>query len=169
MKKGEKWVVDTNVPIAANGGTTDSADRKPAKACRLAAVEFLEELLEKGKVLLDRCGDIQEEYLRHLDPQGQPGVGDQFLLQVLNSHPDRIERINLPRNDDGEFEHVPRQLIEQGFDRNDRKFVALAVRGAASIANATDSDWLNATAVLHQNHVIVENICGCDREEWFEG
>ena len=168
MRKGERWVVDTNVPIAANGGTTDATDRKPTKACRLAAIEFLEELLDKGKVLLDRCGNIQKEYLRHLNPKGQPSVGDQFLLQVLNSHPDRIVRVSLPRRNNGEFEDVPQQLIEQRFDRNDRKFVALAVRGEASIANATDSDWLTFAAVLNQSHVTVENICGCNREEWFE-
>ena len=93
---------------------------------------------------------------------------DQFLLQVLNSHPDRIVRVSLPQRNDGEFEDVPQQLIEQGFDRNDRKFVALAVRGGASIANATDSDWLTFTVALNQSHVTVENICGCHREEWFE-
>ncbi len=161
-------MVDTNVPIAANGGTVDPTDRKPARACQLAAIEFLEELLDKGKVLLDRCGSIQEEYWRYLGPEGQLGVGDHFLLQVWNSHPDRIARINLPRKDDGEFEDVPQQLIEEGFDRNDRKFVALAVREEASIANATDSDWLNFAALLDENHITVENLCGCNREEWFE-
>lgn len=168
MRSGEKWVVDTNVPIVANGGAADPTDRKPTKACRLAAVEFLEALLDKGKVLLDRCGKIQGEYLRHLNPSGQLGVGDQFLLQVLRGHPDRIARISLPRRHDGEFEDVPQQLIEQGFDRSDRKFVALAVREKASIANATDSDWLNFSTLLDENHIAVRNLCGCNREDWFE-
>ena len=77
-------VVDTNVPIVANGRETDAS-----LDCRLAAVEFLNVLCARGKTILDLAGEIQEEYHRYLHPRGQPGVGDQFYRMVLNSAPSR--------------------------------------------------------------------------------
>ena len=55
--------------------------------CRLAAVEFLQEVLVRGCVVLDLAGEIEAEYHRYLSPRGQPGVGDRFYLEVLNSAP----------------------------------------------------------------------------------
>lgn len=168
MKRGERWVVDTNVPIVANGRPIEQETQRPSAACRLAAVDFLDNLLAKGHVLLDEAGEIQAEYLRHMCPRGQPGVGDRFLQEVLNSHPHRVSRLHLPRGADGEFQHLPRQLAASGFDPADRKFAALAVAGTAQIANATDSDWVNHAATLARGGINVKNLCGCDITRWFE-
>lgn len=74
--------MDTNVPIIANGRPDPSnGGRAPSPACRLSAIDFLEETLERRRVLLDRAGEIQSEYHRYLSPRGQPGVGDRFYLQ----------------------------------------------------------------------------------------
>src|SRR5262245_56802768 len=87
------YVVDTNVAVVANG------DAKNASvACRLAAVEFLGRIVARGRVILDREGDIQHEYRRHLNPSGQPGVGDRFYLLVLASAPQLVRRIGLPKH-----------------------------------------------------------------------
>jgi|TARA_B100000315_G_C14325734_1_gene472910 hypothetical protein len=64
-------VVDTNVPVVANGRRIHASID-----CRLAAIEFLELLLQRGKTILDVGREIQEEYHRYLHPRGQPGVGD---------------------------------------------------------------------------------------------
>ena len=66
-------VVDTNVPIVANGRPDPSnGGRTPAPTCRLAAIDFLEETLARRRVLLDLAGEIQGEYRRYLNPRGQP-------------------------------------------------------------------------------------------------
>lgn len=158
--------MDTNVPIVANG----RADREgviPSIACRIAAVEFLKDLLASGKVLIDLAGDIRAEYRNHLNPSGQPGVGDRFYLEVLNSAPHMIERIDLPKRDDGEFVDLPQALIDANFDRSDRKFAALARREQAPVVNATDSDWLQHRATLVANGIRIEFVCGCDQTKWF--
>ncbi len=75
-------VVDTNVPIVANGRIANAS-----LDCRLAAVEFLNQLCVRGKTILDLGGEIQAEYRPRLYPRGQPGVGDQFYRMILMSAP----------------------------------------------------------------------------------
>jgi hypothetical protein len=85
-----RHVVDTNVPIVANGGSKTRQGRSNASPqCRIKTIEFLEQLVKKGRIVLDLGGEIQAEYLRHLNARGQPGVGDRFLQVVLNSAPKR--------------------------------------------------------------------------------
>jgi hypothetical protein len=165
----QRVVVDTNVPIVANGRSDPSKDeRTPSPECRLAAVEFLEATLSSRKVLLDYDNEIQAEYHRYLNPSGEPGIGDRFYLQMLNSLPARVERVDLPRNGDGEYEDFPDDTDLRTFDRSDRKFAALARRTSSPVANATDSDWLNYRDQLARNGIIVHFVCGCDRNTWYE-
>jgi hypothetical protein len=162
-------VVDTNVPIVANGRPDPSSGgRSPTLACRLAAIDFLDETLRTRRVLLDLAGEIQAEYRRYLDPRGQPGVGDRFYLQILMSVPTHVERIDLPRSADGAYDDFPDDPELNGFDQGDRKFAALAGRSAAPVANATDSDWLCHHATLTRHGINVQFVCGCDDLNWFE-
>jgi hypothetical protein len=135
--------------------------------CRLAAIEFLQEALARGCVVLDLAGEIEAEYHRYLSPRGQPGVGDRFYLEVLNSAPGRIERVPLPKDEAGEYEDFPKAAELALFDTNDRKFAALACREGIPVANATDSDWLIHCAALEANGVSVHFVCGSDRRTWF--
>ena len=89
-----RYVVDTNVPIVANGRPNPDDSGVPSNACRIAAIEFLVDTLESGKVLLDQAGEIQAEYRRYLNPRGQPGVGDRFYLEVLNSAPKKSSALS---------------------------------------------------------------------------
>jgi hypothetical protein len=163
-----RFTVDTNVPIVANGiRNPNSQANNPSLDCRLAAVEFLQDLLRNGCVVLDLAGEIQAEYRGYLSPRGQPGVGDRFYLEVLNSAPGRIERVDLPRNANGEFEDFPDTAELSAFDLSDRKFAALARRERIPVANATDSDWLNHHAALEANGISVRLLCGSDRRGWF--
>jgi hypothetical protein len=161
-----RFVVDTNVPIVANGRPGRAqGGRAPSIDCRRAAIDFLERLLDEGRVIVDLEGEILEEYRRHLSPSGQPGVGDRFYFEIV--HRTRVEQVALPRNDDGEYADFPRDPDLAGFDRSDRKFAALARRVQVPVANATDSDWLDHREALARNRIEVRFVCGCDREGWF--
>ena len=162
-----RCVVDTNVPIVANGGADRGGANLPSISCRMAAITFLRDLLNTGTVLLDLEGLIQTEYHRHLNPRGQPGVGDLFYLQVINSSPRLVERIDLPKREDGEYVDLPHPLIDENFDPSDRKFAALARRENAPVFNATDSDWINHAQTLATVGIQVEHLCGCNPENWF--
>jgi len=160
-----RYVVDTNVPIVANGRADPG--NPPSIDCREAAVGFLLRALTSATILVDLAGEIQTEYGRRLRPSGQPGVGDRFYQEVLRGAPRRVQRVDLPKRDDGEYVDCPQALIDDGFDRSDRKFAALARRGRTTVVNATDSDWLDHRAALHGNGIRVDFICGCDRTRWF--
>jgi hypothetical protein len=162
-----KVVVDTNVPIVANGRPDPSnGGKSPSPRCRLAAIDFLEETIERRKVLLDLAGEIQSEYRDHLNSSGEPGVGDRFYQQILYSAPTYVERIDLPRGADGEFEDFPTDPDLSDFDRSDRKFVAMANRTSSVVVNATDSDWLNHRVELERNGIELHFVCGTDRDGW---
>lgn len=162
-----RCVVDTNVAIVANGRSDPTDARPPSITCRKAAVKFLIELVDKGRVLLDLDGAIQAEYRNHLKPSGAPGVGDRFYQEVLHSAPKLVERVDLPKRHDGEYEDLPQALIDVGFDPSDRKFAALACKEGVSVHNATDSDWINDHVTLAIAGIQVENLCGCDTNLWF--
>jgi hypothetical protein len=163
-----RFVVDTNVPIVANGRADPANGRIPSVECRLSTVEFLVEILETGKVLLDTEGEIQKEYHTHLNPSGQPGVGDRFYQEVFHSAPNKIERHELPKGEDGEYVDLPAPLIEVNFDLSDRKFVALAKRMTATVANAIDSDWLIHRQAILKAGIHVRFVCGIDCFRWFK-
>lgn len=162
-----RCVVDTNVPVVANGRHRPDEPRPPSIACREAAIKFLIELLKKRTILLDVDGAIQAEYHKHLNPRGQPGVGDRFYRVILQSSLERVERVALSKRSDGEYADLPQSLIDSGFDRSDRKFAALARREGAVVFNATDSDWIEHAAILDEEHIQVEHLCGCDPALWF--
>ena len=161
-------VVDTNVPIVANGRPDPSRGaRPPSIDCRLAAITLLETLLARGRIVVDLGGDIQREYHRRLNPSGQPGVGDRFYLAVINSG-QRIERVPLARHADGTYADFPDEPALATFDKSDRKFAALARRETVPVANATDPDWLEHRACLRAHGIEVDFICGCNPKAWFE-
>lgn len=158
-----RYVIDTNVPIVANG-----TDKTVILDCRLAAVQLLLKAMKVGTIFLDSAGEIQKEYHRRLNPRGQPGVGDRFYLAVINSQPGKVERVNVEKRADGEFEDVPQSIIDAGFDPSDRKFVAVAKKAQAKIYNAVDSDWVKDRAVIEANGIEIVFICGCDPAQWHQ-
>jgi hypothetical protein len=162
-----RYVVDTNVPIVANGRPEPQDNRPPSLDCRIAAVAFLQTILTSGTVIVDLAGAIQAEYRNLLNASGQPGVGDRFYQEVLHSSPQMIERVELPTRDDGEYADLPQGIIDANFDRGDRKFAALAKLVDAPVANAIDGDWLNHRAILEDNGIHVQFVCGCDPTKWF--
>jgi hypothetical protein len=152
-------VVDTNVPIVANGAANHATPD-----CVLRCVERLEEVRKKELVLLDDSFHILGEYMNHLSLSGQPGVGDFFMKWVwLNqSNPQYCLCIQITAqegNDD--FKEFPQDPDLENFDRSDRKFVAVALASRLDppILNATDTDWWDYREPLRKNGVRVDFIC----------
>ena len=156
-------VVDTNVAIVANGRNTNASIE-----CRAKALEFLRVMIRSGRVVLDADGAMLEEYRRYLSPSGQPGVGDRFYQTILNSGPESVLRIDLPKDPvSGEYLDFPKDTSLSTFDPDDRVFAAAARQRGVPVANAVDSGWLKFRAALESNGISVEFVCSTDRSTWF--
>jgi hypothetical protein len=151
------YLIDTNVPLAANG----KSDAGPA--CVLAAIQRLMQLREAEKLVLDAGYLILKEYQNKLSPTGQPGVGDAFLLWAWRNHtnPQHCEMATLAQADDNSFSAFPTDPALADFDPSDRKFVAVALTHEANppIVNATDTDWHKDHEALTRNGIRIEFLC----------
>jgi len=156
-------VVDTNVPVIANGKSPQASPE-----CVVACVERLQQLLMTGRLVLDDGRRIIREYQANLRSGAQPGFGDAFLKWVLTNHtnPARCERITIhemsgPAEDYREF---PNDLALAFFDPADRKFVAVALahREHPPIWVAVERDWWNFRNPLADAGVGVEFLCEDD-------
>ena len=147
-------VVDTNVPIVANGRGTH-ADTK----CRLACVEAIHTIQASQTVVIDEARAILTEYRRNLNLSGQPGFGDRFFKYVWdNQYSDaRVRLVPITESDDKQRGFA--ELPENALDPSDRKFLAVAVVSGASIVNATDSDWQEQRELLERLSVRLVEVC----------
>ncbi len=149
-----------NVPVVANG-KAPQANRN----CRNACVDFLLYLTRSGMIVLDDRKLIIREYVKHLNKSGQPGLGDAFIRWVLDNQAtmSRCEQVHVtPRNGDMEdLLEFPNVHSLADFDRNDRKYVAVALGSQNNplIVNAVDSDWWNFRVPFQQNGVQLKFLC----------
>ena len=153
------FVVDVNVGVVANG-----AHERAEAACRLACMRALKEAM--GEVVcLDDGGRILVEYRKHLSLSGQPGAGDEFMYWVHQNQrvKEVCERVGITRrpDDDRDFEEFPRDPDLAGFDRDDRKYaaVALASSRVPEVLNASDTDWWIFHDALARHGVRVRFVC----------
>lgn len=152
-------IVDTNVYIVANG-----ASPQASPACVAASVSVLEDVRAHGLVLLDSNRDILEEYINYLHVSGQPGVGDRFFKWLWDNqgHEELCRFIDItPVDEPRMYLEFPADERLDGFDRSDRKFVAVALASGANpkIVNAVDSDWWIFGALLREYALNISNIC----------
>jgi len=151
--KGRRIVVDTNVAIAANGRDTHADE-----LCQLACIEALTHAA-KNVVFLDDNELIFNEYARHLNFPGQPGMGDAFFKHVFDHQYSgkKVKLVTVTPSDDHTrgFEELPVNTL----DASDRKFLAVAVTAKSCILNATDSDWAENAVLLNRLLVTVEQLC----------
>ena len=147
-------VVDTNVPVAANGRDTHVGQR-----CRLDCIARLQQAIEDDLIVVDDGGEILAEYANRLSWSGAPGMGDAFFKHVFNHQyqPDRVQRVAVTPIDDDErgYEELP----VNRFDRSDRKFLATAVLSKATVLNAADSDWQEHDDLVGALGVTVLELC----------
>lgn len=116
-------VVDTNVPVVANGRSEQASPR-----CVLACTVRLHELKQHGRLVLDDKWLILKEYNANLRSDGQPGVGDAFLKWVLTNYrnPNCCELVAITPTGraPSDFAEFPQSTKLAEFDPDDRKFVA---------------------------------------------
>ena len=132
-------VVDTNVPLVANG----KADQAGLK-CEDACVRKLRLIQAERRTLLDDKWLIIKEYRRNLSHTGQPGVGDAFFkwLWENQANPQHCRIVPVTVHDGRGFEEFPDSARLSSFDRSDRKFVAVA------LASGSSPELLNAQSTL---------------------
>ena len=157
-------IIDTNVAIVANGRTEQASED-----CENMCINRLAEIATgKVKLALDDQRRIIEEYHKNLSPDGQPGVGDAFLkwVEINWSNPARCDLVPItPVNSlENEFHEFPTDSALNGFDPDDRKFIAVARKHPEKppILQAVDSKWLDFSDALHRSGVTVEFICEAD-------
>jgi len=152
-------IVDTNVPIVANGHH-DNAGLDCMQACASALVRA-----HGGRVLVDDLGLIFTEYSDNLAHSGQPGVGDAFFKWLWDNqaNDNHCLKVEITPIDAGWriFDEFPDDDRLRGFDRSDQKFVAVARASAwnAPILNASDTDWWPARHQLEEHGVVIEFLC----------
>ena len=151
-------VVDTNVPLVANG----KADQAGLK-CEDACVRKLIQVQAERRTLLDDKWLIIEEYRRNLSHAGQPGVGDAFFkwLWENQANPQHCRIVPVTVHADREFAEFPDDPRLVSFDLADRKFVAVALASGAGphVLNATDTDWWHDRQALAENGVHIVFLC----------
>ena len=151
-------VVDTNVPLVANG----KADQAGWE-CEAACIRALRQVQAERRTLLDDKRLIIEEYRRKLCHSGQPGVGDAFFkwLWENQANPQHCRIVPVTVHEVRGFEEFPDSARLSLFDRSDRKFVAVALAGGSSpkVLNAADTDWRDHRQALAENGVDVVFLC----------
>lgn len=152
-------VVDTNVLLVANGAN-DKANAEPGAACRLSAIDSLVEVTERHTLMLDRGGEILDEYKKKCNYSGQPGVGDQFF-RWAHQNAASLTAVELTVHPDRRFTEFPDDPALEKFDWDDRVFVAVAAAGPRPnrILNAVDSDYSDHQQALQQAGITVEELC----------
>ena len=158
-----KSVVDTNVPVVANGSS-----KQASPECVKTCVDRLEELTRKGQLVLDDKWLILKEYMAHLRPSGQPGVWDVFLKWVLTNrcNPKLCEQVAITPKNSGETDFVefPSDPALKDFDPEDKKFVAVAAAhpDKPPILQAVDTEWWNMKELLLKAGIKVYFLCEKD-------
>ena len=158
-----KSVVDTNVPVVANG-SSEQASPECVKTCAVR----LGELTRKGQLVLDDKWLILKEYMANLRSSGQPGVGDAFLNWVLTNrcNPKLCEQVAITPRNSGEtdFEEFPSDPELDDFDPEDRKFVAVAAAhpDRPPILQAVDTKWWEMKEPLREAGIAVDFLCEKD-------
>lgn len=162
------FVVDTNVPIVANG-------QSGTPSCQLqCAGELLEITSDRARVAIDEGGEILREYMRHLSHSGQPGVGDAFFRWLFDNQAvlSRCDKVEIPcrSNNPTDFEHFPDHPGLKGFDPSDKKFVAVARAHPErpSILEAADAKFIGWAGALEEEGVTVRFLCKEELQRTYE-
>lgn len=68
----------------------------------------------------------------------------------------------------GQYVDLHADIVSSGFDQDDRKFVALALKGRAPVVNSVDGDWVEHRVLLEGCGVKIKFLCGADISRWFD-
>lgn len=150
-------VLDTNVLVVANGRHEPAQER-----CVGACIDALDRV-RHDSVVIDDGQLILDEYRKHCSFSGQPGLGDAFFkwLWSRQADPRYCRRVQITPHAKRGFAEFPADKRLKAFDRDDRKFVAVALAAgdAPPVLNASDTDWWHARAVLGAHGVTITFLC----------
>ena len=151
-------VVDTNVPLVANGKAEQAGWE-----CVAACVRKLILVQAERRTLVDDKQLIFKEYLNRLSLSGQPGLGDAFFkwLWENQANPKHCRIVPITDHSDRGFAQFPDDPRLNSFDLSDRKFVAVALASGVGphVLNETDTDWWHDRPALAENGVHVVFLC----------
>lgn len=156
-------MIDTNVLLVA-----DRRHSEVSPECVIACVEHLHRAQKSYVVTVDDANRILREYQSKIsiERNEQPGVGTTFLKWLLQNQTNsgRVNKVPLTESKTNYFEEFPDIKFEPKFDRDDRKFVAVAHAHPAKppIWQAVDSKWLDWWPSLLGVGVRVEFLCPSD-------
>ncbi|MGC0851701.1 hypothetical protein WKH63_22580 [Pantoea agglomerans] len=138
------YLVDTNVAVTANKHLDINNIPDEMLECVLECVTIIEQVIEKGGLVLDLTQEIVEEYRSNLSMKGAPGIGDKFMKWVYtNQWNFPIENLVNITKSGTTYNEFPVHNDLTNFDISDRKFVATAFAhpDKPPIIQATDSKW----------------------------
>jgi hypothetical protein len=148
------YLVDTNVLIAANGHSPQ-VSASGVQKCE----EFVEGLFEDTIISVDSNHEIFDEYFRHMNHSGQPGIGDVFVKYLFDRQADNTicETVETARDEECLYRVFSDKPDLLDFDKNDLKFVAVHFlsKYLSPIVNACDSDWADNKALLDSYNIAV--------------
>lgn len=158
----KKFIVDTNVPKTANLAVAPENIPLDLTGCVVSCIEAIEHIVQKGGLVLDKGGEIFDEYRQQLSMKGQPGIGDRFLKWVHDNQwkiPD-TDRVAITKNGDS-YNEFPTSENLLGFDSSDKKYVAVANahNEKPPIMQATDSKWWGWKDALTEVGITVHFLC----------
>ncbi len=164
MRRAKKRVVDTNVPKTANLSLDPMSVPDDLIDCVLACVQVIQEITERGGLVIDAGDEIYDEYRSQLDIKGAPGVGDKFMKWVHSTRwtwPER-DRVAITKEGNSYAEFPDHDELTE-FDLSDRKFVAVANAHPSNppISQAVDSKWWGWKEPLKECGITVEFLCPC--------
>jgi predicted nucleic acid-binding protein len=151
------FIVDTNVLVVANGKYQKASEDDVFK-CQNFLID-----LRKKHLSVDSSELIFQEYFKNASRSGQPGIGDAFAkwLWYNQWNPSICEQVTITPHPEREFLEFPEEENLKDFDRDDRKFVAVAVSSKfeAIICNATDTDWWDYREAFEKVGIKIKNLC----------
>ena len=150
--------MDTNVAVVANGLAQQASDE-----CVERCVNELARIVDGCVVVLDSDRWILDEYQKTLNFSGHPRAGDSFFKWLFynQANPEHCRKVAITPHADRGFEEFPDDSALANFDRDDRKFVAVALASKTNppILNASDTDWWNHLDTLKQHGIKVSFLC----------
>lgn len=163
-------IIDTNVPKLA--GAVISEIPEDQIGCTLCCVDFIRKLLDDPDacVVLDAGWQILKEYQKELEGSGHdPGLARQFLQWIythLSSSNNIDNTIILHLEKPYIFKEYPDHPDLKGFDKDDRKFIALANAHPKhpTIIEGSDHEWWGIKDALGEVGLSVRFLC----EEYVE-
>lgn len=158
MTVRDRYLVDTNVLISANGKDEDTPEE-----CILSCIHQLESIKESGKVVLDNGWLVLKEYLGNVNSDNGGGVGSQFLQYILSHQwdTDSVECREITDDGNDSFNEYPSDPLLSSFDPSDKKFIALCALDTQNsvIIEATDTDFWKYEIPMSRSGIEISFIC----------